>query len=380
MSGQHDQGGWSQSRYQRGVEKEKDDHLKTTCDALLRHFKRQPFQRLIVGGPREVVTDFEQKLHHYLSERLAGRIEVDVERSSPDQVLEAARPLIEKLEREREHDALERLGERGACGLEDVLPPLNERRVELLILDEQFGGVTGVQCLECGWLGLEGDRCPADGSETVQLEDLTEAMIELSRAAVGRPPGGAPRARGARAVRRRGRPAQVLSATIRERVKGPDFERTAMLKKLLFGAAAAGAVAWLSKNQDKAKAYADRYGGQLKGAAQNVTPGAGRAPAEERLNDPALVQKVESELFRDEHIHHVKGHIKFNAEYGVIYIRGEVPDEATREDITIAGAPRGRRARGREPDASPGRARPRQGRDALGRSHRSLRRFRLPPA
>jgi peptide chain release factor subunit 1 len=180
VSGQHDQGGWSQSRYQRGVEKEKDDHLKTTCDALLRHFKRQPFQRLIVGGPREVVTDFEQKLHHYLSERLAGRVEVDVERSSPDQVLEAARPLIEKLEREREHEALERLGERGACGIEDVLPPLNERRVELLILDEQFGGVTGVQCLDCGWLGLEGDRCPADGSETVELDDLTEAMIELS--------------------------------------------------------------------------------------------------------------------------------------------------------------------------------------------------------
>src|SRR4051794_9755713 len=180
VSGQHDQGGWSQSRYQRGVEKEKDDHLKTTCDALLGHFKRQPFQRLIVGGPREVVTDFEQKLHHYLSERLAGRIEVDVEHSTPQQVLDAATPLIEKLEREREQEALERLGERGACGLDDVLPPLNERRVEVLILDEQFGGVTGVQCLECGWLGTSGDRCPADGSETVQLDDLTEAMIELS--------------------------------------------------------------------------------------------------------------------------------------------------------------------------------------------------------
>jgi peptide chain release factor subunit 1 len=180
VSGQHDQGGWSQARYQRGIEKEKDDHLKVTCDALLRHFKRQPFERLIVGGPREVAADFEQKLHHYLRERLAGRIEIDVERSNADQVLEAARPLIEKLEHQRELDALEKLGERGACGLDDVLPPLNERRVELLILDEQFGGVTGVQCLLCGWLGLEGDRCPADGSELVELEDLTEAMIELS--------------------------------------------------------------------------------------------------------------------------------------------------------------------------------------------------------
>jgi peptide chain release factor subunit 1 len=180
VHGQHDQGGWSQARYQRGIEKEKDDHLKDTCDALMRHFKRQPFERLIVGGPREVVTDFEQKLHHYLRERLAGRIEVDVEHSNADQVLDSARPLIEKLEHQRETEVLEKLGERGACGLDDVLPPLNERRVELLILDEQFGGVTGVQCLECGWLGLEGDRCPADGSELAELEDLTEAMIELS--------------------------------------------------------------------------------------------------------------------------------------------------------------------------------------------------------
>ena len=178
--GQHDQGGWSQARYQRGVEKEKDDHLKNTGDALMRHFKRQPFERLIVGGPREVVTAFESKLHQYLQERLAGRIEVDVEHSNPDEVLEAARPLLEELERTRELEALERLGERGVAGVEDVLPPLHERRVEILLLDEQFGGVPGVQCLVCGWLGLDGDRCPADGSELIRLDDLTEAMIELS--------------------------------------------------------------------------------------------------------------------------------------------------------------------------------------------------------
>ena len=110
------------------VDKEKDDHLKDTCDALLHHFKRQPFERLIFGGPREVVTDFEAKLHHYLSERLAGRVEVDVEHSNVNQVLEAARPLIDELEERRERDALERLGERGVMGLENVLPPLTERR------------------------------------------------------------------------------------------------------------------------------------------------------------------------------------------------------------------------------------------------------------
>jgi hypothetical protein len=180
VSGQHDQGGWSQARYQRSIDKEKDDHLRGTSEALMRHFKRQPFDCLIVGGPHEVATDFETKLHHYLSERLAGRIDVDVEHTGADQVLAAARPLIEEHDHQRERAALERLGERGAAGVEDVLPPLNERRVELLILDEQFGGVTGVQCPECGWLGLEGDSCPADGSPLMHVDDLTEAMIELS--------------------------------------------------------------------------------------------------------------------------------------------------------------------------------------------------------
>ena len=97
-----------------------------------------------------------------------------------------------------------------------------------------------------------------------------------------------------------------------------------MFKKLLFGAAAAGAVAWLSKNQETAKRYVERYAGQAKGVVGSATPGAGRAPAEERLNDPALARKVESEIFRDQEL--PKSTISVNVEYGVVYLRGEVPD------------------------------------------------------
>ena len=106
-----------------------------------------------------------------------------------------------------------------------------------------------------------------------------------------------------------------------------------MLGKLLLGAAAGGAAAWFLKNNDAAKAQVDRYAGQLKGAAQNVTPGAGREPADERLNDPALARKVESEVFRDEDI--PKGKISVNAEYGVIYLRGEVPNAEVMEELGV---------------------------------------------
>jgi peptide chain release factor subunit 1 len=178
--GQHDRGGLSQARYQRGIEKEKADHLKNTAEALMRHYKRRPFQRLITGGPREVVSDFESKLHGYLKERLAGRIEVDVDTATPEHVLKAAQPRFEELEREREAETLERLGERGACGAADVLRALNERRIETLLLDEQFAA-PGRQCPECGWLGpADETRCPVDGTGLVALEDLTDAAIELA--------------------------------------------------------------------------------------------------------------------------------------------------------------------------------------------------------
>jgi peptide chain release factor subunit 1 len=180
--GQHDRGGWSQARYQRGIEKEKDDHLKNTADALMKHYKRRPFQRLIAGGPREVVADFESKLHGYLAERLAGRIEGDVDSSTPDQVLRAAQPRFDELEEERESEALERLGEgtRAVSGLDDTLRALNERRVETLLLDEQFSA-PGVSCPQCGWLGAGDERtCPVDGRELDRLDDLTDAAIELA--------------------------------------------------------------------------------------------------------------------------------------------------------------------------------------------------------
>ncbi len=180
--GQHDKGGLAQARYQRGIEKEKDDHLKHTAEALMKHHKRRPFQHLVLGGTREVVADFESKLHGYLTERLAGRIEVDVDHSTPEQVLSASEPCFDALDVEREREALERLGEgtRAASGFDDTLRVLNERRVETLLLDEQFSA-PGVSCPECGWIGGGDERtCPADGRELEVREDLTDAAIELA--------------------------------------------------------------------------------------------------------------------------------------------------------------------------------------------------------
>src|SRR4051812_6767451 len=105
----HDQGGWSQARYQRSVDKEAQDHLKNASDELLRRHRRRPFEALFVGAPEAIFNDFCERLHPYLKERVAGRIDVDVEHTNADEVQRAAEQTIEAHERKLEKEALDRL-------------------------------------------------------------------------------------------------------------------------------------------------------------------------------------------------------------------------------------------------------------------------------
>src|SRR4051794_23944260 len=137
---QHGQGGWSQSRYQRSVEKEKDDHLANVADLLFSIFKRDGFDRLLVGAPEELVGEFETRLHPYLRERCVDRLRLDVENSGIDEGGSGAAAALDASAARQEREALDRLtegvgrGTRGAGRLADVLGALNEGRVDTLLV------------------------------------------------------------------------------------------------------------------------------------------------------------------------------------------------------------------------------------------------------
>jgi len=186
VHGRHDQGGWSQARYQRSIEKEVEEHFHNAGDRLMSLLNRRPFNRLAVGGPDEVVAGFEKGLHPYLAEKLSGRIDVDVENTSGDDLLDAAGSLFDELADRREEEALQRVAEgsanggRAAAGLLDVLDALNQQKVEALLLTDRFAAA-GTVCPQCGWVGPEGPRhCPADGADLEPRDDVTEPAVELA--------------------------------------------------------------------------------------------------------------------------------------------------------------------------------------------------------
>jgi len=141
---QHDQGGWSQANYARSVEQEKLNHLGRALATLFTRFKRHPFDQLVVGAPDELVAEVEEHLHPYLRARLAGRIGIDVENSSAGAVRAAAAEVVDRHVAAVERQALDRMaqgigrGDRGVSGPEAVMAALEQARVEILLVAEEF--------------------------------------------------------------------------------------------------------------------------------------------------------------------------------------------------------------------------------------------------
>ena len=85
------------------------------------------------------------------------------------------------------------------------------------------------------------------------------------------------------------------------------------MKKFFPLGAAAGIAAWFFAKHPRGRVL----WGRLQGAVSGVLP--------KQYDDATLKDKVESELFRDEH--EVKGAINVNAQQGVVQLRGELPSQ-----------------------------------------------------
>jgi peptide subunit release factor 1 (eRF1) len=177
----HDQGGWSQARYQRGIQKETKDHLKHAGEELFKLFKRGVAQRLIIGCPEEIRGEVEGSLHSYLRERVAGKLDIDV-KASPTQVTREAAEIIERDERDRERRCLDRVqsglgrGEGAVAGLADTLEALNEQRVEILLVQEGFRA-EGYVSPRADFVSAEPGQSPT-GEDLAKRDDVIESAME----------------------------------------------------------------------------------------------------------------------------------------------------------------------------------------------------------
>lgn len=181
VPGWHDQGGWSQSRYQRHIGDHAAHHLKHVAEVLLRFYKVRKFDHLILAGPDELIPEFERALHDYLRRRIAARVTLPLTASSAE-VLEKSLAVEEEIEKERERAILERVtaetaaGRHGVAGLVPVLRALNEGRVDTLVVP--FGlSEPGAVCSECGRLATGRSVCETCGGRLERVADVVDSAV-----------------------------------------------------------------------------------------------------------------------------------------------------------------------------------------------------------
>ncbi|MBX6342614.1 MAG: peptide chain release factor 1, partial [Thermomicrobiaceae bacterium] len=153
VPGQHEQGGWSQARYERHVEEHVQRHFKRVADELFQIFNDRPFRYLVLGGAEEVVGAFVEHLHPYVRERHVGTIRLLKETNVRD-VCEQTHEIIGRWvrgEKERYIDVLRNevlSHDRGVSGLPKTIEALNQGQVLTLVVDGSLHA-PGAVCLNC---------------------------------------------------------------------------------------------------------------------------------------------------------------------------------------------------------------------------------------
>jgi peptide chain release factor subunit 1 len=184
--GRHDQGGWSQARFQRHIESLVQEHLKTVAQDLDRQVRRLRSPKIVIACSEETRAELDDLLSNDVRAALIGWVSAEAH-ASPAELLELATPVLEEWRGQQQRRALERWREeagrngRAASGWAQTLEAASDGRIEQLFFQEGADR-RAWQCPACGRAGVSGGRCPLDGTEMEPRDDGLDLAVHQTLA------------------------------------------------------------------------------------------------------------------------------------------------------------------------------------------------------
>jgi peptide chain release factor subunit 1 len=184
--GRHDQGGWSQSRFQRHIEKLVAEHLRDVADELDRHLRRLRTPKIVIVASDETHSELEDLLSNEVRNAVVGWTTAEAH-APPAELLQLARPLLDEARAQEEAATIERWreeagrGGRASSGWKETLEAASDARVEVLIYQDGADHEAW-QCPACGRLALEGKSCPLDGTAMEERDDGLDLAVHQTLA------------------------------------------------------------------------------------------------------------------------------------------------------------------------------------------------------
>jgi peptide chain release factor subunit 1 len=184
--GRHDQGGWSQARYQRHIDELMKDHLRKVADDLDANIRKGVARHIVVVGPEEARATFEGTLSKETSAALVGSTSGEGY-ATPAELLELALPFLEQARIAEETEVLERWQEesgrngRAAAGWEQTLEAASDGRIELLLFQEGADR-EAYECPQCGRAQTTNGSCPLDATRMEPRDDGIDLAVHRTLA------------------------------------------------------------------------------------------------------------------------------------------------------------------------------------------------------
>ncbi len=180
--GRHDQGGWSQARFERHIDDLVHKHLKAwgeLLDRLVRRKKGSACVVLVCG--EDMRSEVKDVLASETQKAVTGWTSADAH-AGPPELLEVVTPILDEARAKRELAAIEHWqeeagrGGRAASGWREVIEAASDGRVECLLFED---GATreAYQCPHCGRGSIEGGACPLDGTTMEEHGDALDLAV-----------------------------------------------------------------------------------------------------------------------------------------------------------------------------------------------------------
>jgi peptide chain release factor subunit 1 len=181
VPGQHDQGGWSQARYERHIDEIVERHWRRVAETLDRCVRVLRKPRVVLVGAEDMRSDFEDLLSSGVKAVLIGWAAAEAH-ADATQILEAVRPVLDRWWTGREAELLDRWREeaarngRAATGWEQTLEAASDGRVDLLLVQDGIDQ-PAYQCPACGRAQMTNGSCPLDGTTMESREDGVDVAV-----------------------------------------------------------------------------------------------------------------------------------------------------------------------------------------------------------
>ncbi|HET7044352.1 MAG TPA: Vms1/Ankzf1 family peptidyl-tRNA hydrolase [Gaiellaceae bacterium] len=177
----HDQGGWSQARYQRHIDEIVARHLRRVVGLVDERVRRDPALRLVVVAAESARSEIESLLSPEAQKAVIGWASAEAHAEGP-QLLEVVQPVVDRARAEDERRAIERWREeasregRATAGWEHTLEAASDGRVDLLLVGGNANHAA-FQCPACGRGQATNGTCPLDGTVMEKREDGLDLAV-----------------------------------------------------------------------------------------------------------------------------------------------------------------------------------------------------------